>query len=115
MLCLPRKPDAMSATAPSRSRLGLGLRCVNRSRDREGAVADDAAVLNTLFPKAVHHLEHVAMSQDGGGVALHDIEIGAGEADALFRGGGQGARLGDQTLGLLLGSRRRFLRQRLID
>ena len=55
------------------------------------------------------------MSQHRRRFALHDVEIAAGESGAFFRWGEQPARLGDEPLRVLFGSRRRFLRQRLID
>ena len=55
------------------------------------------------------------MSQNGGGVALHDFEIAAGETDACFGWGEQGAGLSDHAIGVVPRDLGCFLRPGLID
>src|ERR1035438_7684267 len=103
---VPTPRDAFRAGSKERPEESGRGRLRVRLRVCATSVAEKLFLRGNLWHQAVHHLEHVAMRQDGGGVALHDIEIGAGEADAIFRRGEQDARLGDRTLGVLLGDRK---------
>lgn len=61
------------------------------------------------------HLQHIAVREHGGGVALQDVEVAARESVTLLRGRKQRAGLSDEAFGILFGCGYLFLGQRFID